>query len=319
MWRKAALYGAIAALCFLPWAIYAHVNKPTPAERAAHGGAVVYDYVDQLSMRWAGTPEFGRVTLAELPRRIRTNVVDMFARDVGGILVPAFFRGANESGEEVIALGPATDLSAASMGAARETVVISLLLSAIALVGFVRTVRERVTVAEVLMPIALSVVALWPFWSFRFVLPLAPFLFFYFVSGVQVLAPFATRVVLLTLIGLNLYDHAGYLARAQNPERFGPIDWVSQARDVDSELAWIKNSHIGEEGIIATTNPALVYLTTGRKSIACDHPTVAWSGWKARGVRYIAVLFPLELPTTGYGAYRVLYHDVGGRLWVIEI
>lgn len=312
LWRRAALFAAVAVLCVLPWMLYARMNAPTAAERAAHGGAVVYEYLDQLSMRWAGAPVFGRITASELPERIQTNVADIFARGIGGILVPTFFRAVNESGEEVISLVPRTGMAIPGMGAILETMVISLLLSSIAFLGYARTVREQLTAAEVLVPITLGVVVLWPFWSFRFILPLTPFLLFYFTRGLQALAPKAVGVVLVSLIGLNLYDHAGYLARVRTASGVG---WVAQARDVDGLLEWINNGGLGDDGVLVTTNPGLVYLRTGRKSIASDHPTVEWSRWKQRGVRYIAVLYPLELP---HGEVKVLYHSAG-HLWVIQI
>lgn len=314
LWRRAALFGGVAVLCVLPWTLYARANTPAAAEREAHGGAVAYDYLGQVSMRWAGAPTFGRITLRELPTRIQTNLVDIFARDVGGILVPTFFRGPDESGEELIALGRRP----ASMGAARETMAISLVLSAIALVGFVRMARERLTVVEMLTPIALAMIALWPFWSFRFVLPLTPFLFLYFVRGLQTLVPRAVRIVLLCLIGLNLYDHVGYIVQARDPIRSAGVDWISQARDVDAALDWINRAGLGNDGMLATTNPALVYLRTGRKSIACDHPTVEWCRWKQRGVRYIVALYPLDLPADNRREYEVLYRGAGW-LWVIKL
>ena len=198
------------------------------------------------------------------------------------------------------------------MGAIVETMAISVLLSAVALLGYVRTVRERLTLAEILVPISLTIIVLWPFWSFRFVLPLTPFLLFYFTRGVQVLAPRAVSVVLVSLIGLNVYDHAGYIVRARSAESVG---WVAQARDVDALVTWINRGGLGKDGVLVTTNPGLVYLRTGRKGIASDHPLVEWNKWRDRGVRYIAALYPLELPD---GKYKLLYHSAG-HLWIIQI
>ena len=72
------------------------------------------------------------------------------------------------------------------IGGLPANMAVSLLLSAVVLWGFVRTARERVTVAEILVPISLVITVLWPFWSFRFVLPLTPFLYLYFVKGLTV-------------------------------------------------------------------------------------------------------------------------------------
>ena len=315
LWRRAAWFGAVAVLCLLPWTLYARFNASTAAEREAHGGAVVYPYVDQLSMRWAGAPVFGRIALSELPARIRTNFVDVFTRGVGGILVPTFFRGVSESGEEVVSLVPQSGLAVPSMGGLRETAIVSVGLSLIALVGFVRAARDRLTAAEFLVPLTLGMIVLWPFWSFRFVLPLTPFLLFYFGRGIQVLAPRAAGIVLLSLLGLNIYDHVGYILHARAG---GDVSWIARSREVDALLEWMNTSGLPEDGLLVTTNPGLVYLSTGRRSVASDHPTIDSSRWKERGVRYVAVLYPVDLSTLAHREFKVLYHSAGD-LWVIEI
>ena len=303
--RRAALFAVIVVACVLPWTVYARANAPTPAEQALHGGAVVYDYVDQLSMRWAGAPVFGRITAADLSKRIQTNLLDIFARCVGGIFVPGLLRTASESGEEVISL------TTRGMGGA-ETMVISLLLTAAVLVGYVRSVREGLSVAEFLVPLTLAIVVLWPYWSFRFVLPLTPFLLLYLTRGFQFLTPRASTIALVCVIGLHGYDHARYIVRAQSG---GDISWLTQAGEVDGVLDWIKRGGLPDDGVLVTTNPGLVYLRTGRKAIASDHPVQEWSDWKQRGVCYAAALYPVELPE---GTHKVLYRSAG-QLWVIQL
>ena len=317
-WKGAALYAAVVVLSLLPWMTYARLNAPTAEQRAAHGGPLAYDYLDQLTMRWAGVPGSGRVTIADIPARIVTNLTNVAARDIGGIFVPAILRGPSESGEEVVSLWGSTGLASGGMGAAGETMAISLLLSSIVLTGFIVTVRRRMTVAEFLVPISVAIILLWPFASFRFMLPLIPFLFFYLVVGLQTLTRSAqvARIVLLCVIGLSLFDHAGYvfhMRRQSEPVQGG---WVGSAREVDTALVWIRDN-LGSDGIIATTNPALLYLRTGRKSITYDAGS-QMATWKARGVRYLVCLLPLELPAAGTGNYKVLYHSPA-RLWVIEL
>lgn len=319
LWKRAALFAAVVVLCLLPWMTYARAHAPTAQQRAAHGGAVVYGYSDQFWMRWAGTPGLGRITVGDIPARIATNLTGVFVRDIGGVFVPAFLRGPHESGEEVVGLGGVAGLLPGSMGAAGATMAISLALTAIVLAGFIETVRRRMTVAEFLVPLSLAVVLLWPFWSFRFVLPLTPYLFFYLVIGLQVLTRSlqVARMALLCIIGLNLYDHAGYILHGRSQSRAGRVEWVRSAQEVDAALDWIRD-HLGTEGTIASTNPALLYLRTGRRSISYDDPTVELARWKTKGIRYVACLLPLELPSGRSGEYRILYRSPG-RLWVIEL
>ena len=319
--KRAVLFAVVVMVCLLPWLIYARAHTPTYEERAAHRGSIAWAYGDQFWMRWAGAPASGQITLADLPARVKNNLVDVFGRDVGGIILPVAFRGPSESGQEVVALGGMVGLMAASMGGAWPTMVISFLLSGIALVGFVQALRERVTVAELLVPISLAIIAVWPYWSFRFVLPLAPYLFLYFVKGMQTVVPLeplrVARIAMAVVIGLSIFDNAQYILLARDPARLNSLSWIADAEEVEAALEWM-NTHLENEGVIASTNPALVYLRTGRTAVAFDDPPNDWKSWRRRGVRYVACLFPLELPASSNGEYKVLYRSPG-RLWIIEI
>jgi hypothetical protein len=315
LWQRAALFGVVAAICILPWLLYARAHAPTPVERALHGGSIVYSYDEQIWMRWAGDPVSGTVTLRDLPARIGVNIVDVFGRGMGGLFVPALFRGPAESGEEIVALGGAVGLGRGSMGGARATMAISLSLSALVLVGFVQAARTQVTVAEVLCPISLAIIFVWPFWTFRFVVPLAPYLFFYLVAGIRAVAPSrVVRVALLCVIGLHVSDHARYILEAREPEA-SRVSWLMQARETDRLLDWMARNL--DDGVVATTNPALVFLRTGHRTLSFDRPPDEWNAWRVRGVRYVACFVPVELPASA-GDSRVLHMSPAG-FWVIEI
>jgi len=257
------------------------------------------------------------VTFADLPARIGMNLKDVFAHDMGGIFAPIFVRTPSESGEEVVSLG--ASLAGIGMGSAGVNMAISLVWSAIVLVGFVAAARQRMTLVEFLVPISIAIILLWPFWSFRFMIPLVPFLFFYLLIGLQTLARSArvARLALLCIIGLSLYDHVGYILHTRGQSEPNRGEWLGNARDVDIAIDWIRDN-LGSDGIIATTNPALLYLRTDRRSITYDNPTLQLAAWKARGVRYVACLLPLDLPSSARGTYKVLYQSPG-RLWVIEL
>jgi hypothetical protein len=332
LWKHAALFSVTAALCLSPWMLYARVHAPSPSQRTAHGGAIVHDYSDQFWMRWAGTEAAGRVTAWDLPARVRTNFIDIFGRDMVGIMAPTFFRGADESGEEVIAVGGALGLATTSMGSAPITIVISFLLSSMVLLGFLHAAMKRVTVSEILVPIALAIVLVWPFWSFRFVLPLVPYLFFYFLEGITTMVGWVRvgplrradsasvcRVVIMCLIGLNLYDHVGYILLTRTNVRWGgpPADWITSGRDVDDLVDWM-NHQLVSDGAVATINPALIYLRTGRQAIMFDERGGGWNSWKKYGVRYVVAVRPADLPDRARGDYKILYKSPS-RLWVIEI
>jgi hypothetical protein len=317
MWKRAALFGSVAVLCILPWMLYARAHAPTPVERVLHGGSIVYSYGEQIWMRWAGDPASGTVTLREFPARVGVNIADVFGRGIGGLFIPTLFRGPAESGEEMVALGGAAGLGWGSMGSARATVLISLVLSGLVLLGFVRTAREHVTVAELLVPISFGIIFLWPFWTFRFVVPLAPYLFFYLVAGIRTVAPLrVARIALICMIGLNLSDHLRYVLDARDPERTARVSWLVQARETNEILEWMARNL--DAGSVATTNPGLVYLRTGHKTLSFERPLDDWSTWKSRGVRYVASFVAVELPVSSRGGFKLLYRSPSG-FWVIEI
>jgi hypothetical protein len=314
LWKRAMLFGAITAVCVLPWIVHAHRRAPTPGQQALHGGSIVYSYGEQIRMRWAGYPASGIATAREIPARVGTNVVDVVFRGMGGLFVPALFRSPAESGEEIAALGGALGLSRGSMGSASGTMGISFVIAAIVLLGFVQTCYNDVTAAELLVPVSLAIIVVWPFWTFRFVLPLAPYLFFYLVAGLRACTPAAmARIALLCLIGLNLLDHGRYVLAAR--ERTVDVNWLAQAGETDEILEWItRNLH---DGVIATTNPGLVYLRTGHKTIAFDRPQDDSSAWRARGVHYVVSLLAVQPPEWG-GPSKLLYRSSKG-FWIIEI
>jgi hypothetical protein len=304
-WKRAVLFCITVAACAGPWMFYARAHAPTPQQRAIHGG----------SMRWAGDPASGTVTLRDIPARVGVNVADVTARAMGGIFMPELFRGPAESGEEIVALGGAAGLGQGSMGSAGVTMAISVTLSALVLLGFLRAARRRATVAEFLVPITLCIIFVWPFWTFRFLVPLTPYLFFYLVTGLATLAPSRiVRIALLSMIGLHVWDHGAYIRQARGSEGSKDVTWIVQARETNDILDWL-DGHTGD-GLVATTNPALVYLRTGHKTLSFDRPIEDWSVWRARGVRYVVCLVAVELPSRG--DFKVRYRSPSG-FWVIEI
>jgi hypothetical protein len=312
-WRQALIFAATVLMCLAPWWAYAWTHAPTMEQRVAHGGAHAFTYAHEFWMRWAGQPTAGMITARELPARVASNLVNVFGRDVAGIVAPVLFRSAFESGEEVISIGGG--LFPASMGSAAGTMFVSFLLSALAAIGFVSAIRRGVTAAEVVVPLSIVMIALWPQWTFRFVLPLAPFLFFYLLTGLRTITtalPVA-RVLLLCVIGLNVADHTQYILGS----RVALLDWAADAEEVDAQLDWMRQ-HLTGDGYVATTNPPLVYLRTGRRTVAIDDPGANWQRWKSMGVRYLVSLRPAEVPAS-YGPYKELYRSTRRGLWIIEI
>jgi len=311
-WRRAILFGGVVLVMLAPWQLYAARHAPTMAQRLEHGGGHTLEYGQLFWMRWAGDPESGTVSARDLPARVWSNTVDVFGRDVIGLVAPALLRGPDESGEEALAIGGGG--YSGSMGNSWPTLTLSFLLSAIAITGFVRIVASRPSAAEYVMPVSLLIVVLWPFWSFRYVLPLAPFLFFYLVDGLRGLTPKHSRVpslVMAAVVGLFVLDHCAYITRAHA----GNPDWWIDAEDTDAVIAWLEQHPT--DGIIASTNPALIHLRTGVKTIATSGP-ISGDALRTRGVRYV-VCVQLGATPPAPDAGLIRYRSPQRGFWVLEL
>ena len=313
-WKRVALFGAVTALCVLPWMIYARQHAPSTEERHQHGGAVVYSYQEQVWMRWAGSPRSGTATIVDLPARMATNTIDVFGRGLVGMFAPVLLRGPAESGEEVVSLGGRVGIRMGSMGNTLPTMIVSCMFGGLVVLGYAVTARRQLRLAEFLVPVATAVVLVWPFWSFRFLLPLSPYLFGYFAAGLRTLGTDrAAHVVLLTVIGLNVADHGAYIALGRSGQDQESRIWLAEARDADAALEWMDRH---AEGVVATTNPALVYLETGLKTISFDGSVEELHGRTDVPIRYVACLVRQQPPDSRH--FELVFQAPGG-FWVARV
>jgi hypothetical protein len=319
LWRRAIAFGIVVLVCMLPWTIYSRVNAPTEAQRLEHGGSIVLPYTDSMRMRIAADPASGRATPRDLASRLAGNLATIVGKDVIGIVFPEALRGASESGQEVISIGSVGEL-AGSMGNAWVTIGISLVVSALMALGFAVAWRSGVTAAEFLVPLSLALIVLVPYQTFRYVLALAPFLFCYLAGGISRATRSArpARIVLLCVIGFAFVDHVQYLSAKFGAAPDQTIEWFADSAEIDQVLGWM-NERLHDPAAVATTNPPLVYLRTGRKTVGLGDLTHRWRGWKAEGIRYLVCLVPAELPSPSDVSYRLLYQTSRHKLWVIEI
>jgi hypothetical protein len=324
-WRKgtraAVIFAAITLLAYSPWMIYSRANAPTIAERNAHGGSVAYRYSELLMMRYGGEPSSGRVTLAELPSRVGRNIVEVLGRDAGAFVFPAAYRDAGESGQEVFVLSGETNFRATSMGSAGAILWVSSLVSVPILIGFFVSLRRRVTVAECIVVLTVAMVVCVPARTYRYVLPLAPFVLLYFFAGIDAIAmrgrgefgaPF--RIASVIVLTLLLVEHGQYIWMMRN----GPKPaWLKDYEEVKIVTDWMR-ANLRGDGAVASSNPGLVYLTTGRKTVAITNVRPAWRALQAVGVQYAATLTTAEKPSASLG-FPVLFESPRLKLWVVEL
>ena len=318
-WKSMLLFAAVTICCLAPWTIYSARHAPTGIQRLEHGGTIAVAYGDAMGMRRVGDPDAGRITLREWPARLAGNFVNVCCRDIGGIAFPELFRGASESGQEVVSLGK-LGAATGSMGLAPITMVISALLCAVALLRWICALRDRITVAEIFVPMTIAMILPVPVWTYRYMLPLVPFVLFYLYKGFGAAASArVARIALLCVLGFAVSEHVQYILLARGANRVDTIDWAADSQEVDDVLAWMNEHLAGESGAVATTNPALVYLRTQRKSVALDNPLDNRRRWKALGIRYLVCLNPAEVPHSPRDDFRLLYQTSRRKLWIVEI
>lgn len=321
-WRASAAFLAVCALAYAPWTIYAAMHNPSAAERHAHGGSVAYAYLDLVQTQSGGDVASGRAGVMELPQRVVQNLRNVFGHELGAVIFPQGYRGAAESGLEVFMLSGETGLKAGSMGRGAGVVAISLGVSVIALVGYFMLSRRELGVAEYFCVLTVAMVLLLPVRTYRYVLPLAPFLLGYFLTGIETVAQrlragsgcSAVRIVASCLLVLLAAEHVQYLSRKYH----GPTPpWIEDGREVRAVTDFV-NSHLPPAATVVSTNPGLLYLTTGRKAVVYIDPDERWAQWKAEGIRYVVALHAVPEPSPTLG-YSVVYESPRLGLWVLEM
>lgn len=309
-WRRAALLAAVVALLLAPWQVFVYRNAPSVAQEG--GGEALRSYRQQFWQRWAGDAKAGIATPGELPMRVGMNTVDLVTRDAVALVAPSILRGAHQSGLEVLAVGSYG--MRGPMGNDAGTMVVSAVVFVLMAIGWVTAVRRRLSLAELVVPLSLGVIVAWPFWTFRFVLPLAPFLLIYMVDGLRAVTPAASRVPTLAILGvtaLSVFDHGEYIVRASAR----PPDWAVYADETDAVFGWLREHPV--EGVIATSNPALVHLRTGALTIQLEGD-VDRVALRSRGVRYVVWIHLAAMrPPADQGTIR--YVSPRGGFWVLEV
>ncbi len=298
--RSAIIFALFAALFSGPWMIYSRVYAPTPEQQMEHGTNMVLPYTAQFWQRLAGDSSQGEETARDLPHRFYKNIVQITGRDVARILIDVFFENIRNPYKEAQKM---VEKGAFTYG---EPWWVSFLLSVFVIIGFIAAARERLTFTEIAIPMMLIIVILWPFESFRYVLPLAPFIIYYFLNGIRIVTRLVTGRgseskwvlsygVLIAIIVLNLYANINRIVALQTSSSLeGPV-WIQKFEGVE-ELLKRLDRETKKTDIIVSTNPALITLYTGRKTVGWDNPKLRWETWKKIPVRYMAWIMVYTTP-----------------------
>jgi hypothetical protein len=288
--KQALVFAGVVAVLAGPWTLYSVAHVPTPEQQNEQAGNIVLPYSTQFWNRVADHPDQGVIGVGDLPGRIWGNLNEIGRVDIGAFVFYSRYRP----------LDP-REARHVPDGATR----ISLLLALVMLAGYIAAVRERVTLAEIVTPLALAISLSWGWEQIRLLLPLLPLFLFYLVVGVGAIARSCQRlfaragsrsargalipvlVVSWAVVVCGLYDDYEYLRRRYDPVPEHRLRWIRAFDENESFMAYIE-AHIPKNAPLAAQNPALLYLYTGHETVAYDYSASRWELWKRLGVRYVA-------------------------------
>ena len=310
--RPLLVFAGIALLLVGPWVIYSRVYAPTPEQRAEQGANIVQPYTTQFWQKVAGAPQEGTITIDDLPERVWNNLSEIAKYDIGGLALYTMFRP----------LEPGDRVRIGSEGRG-----LSLLLAVLVLFGYVMTVRQRLTLAEIVTPLALLISISWGWEQFRLLLPLAPLLLYYLLRGIKGLGDLyltltgeaagskewlAATIVIWLVVAMNLYSNNQYIQKKNDPTPAYQLKWL-RAFDENEALIKYAGTNLAKDAVVATQNPALVNLYTGHKTVASDDPAGSWENWKKLGVRYLVRTspYPLGPPDASENKFNIIQRQSG--------
>jgi hypothetical protein len=268
--RAAFVYAAIVAVVVGGWTWFARAHAPDAGAQAVMNDAIVHGYAEQFWMRIAGYAESGVMGWADLPARIATNLRTLVLHDVGALVLYPWYRVL----EPLDAIAP-TGWSAA----------LSAIVAVPTSIGLVAALRERARPAELAVLATVAITLVWPFPPFRFVLPLLPVILLATARGVGTLVRSSRTVPRVVLVLLVVADEVGN-ARAAVALRSAERPAWSRAWDENvAQLAWV-DAQLEPDAILASHNPALVHLLTGRRTVGYWDARTNLLLWRRAGVRY---------------------------------
>lgn len=332
-WKQVAVFAIAVACLYGPWWGYTTIQrqqvKPNP-----QSGTISTSYTNYfLTQETNLPPSYSK--LAKFSWGVWQNLTVTFGCDLGGVCFPSLYRPAPESGVEIfdmvesLGFGPEiNERTRGTMGRVPATIILSLVLSLIGLIGFIDRLRQDLTVVELYLIGTFAIFLAWPWSPFRFLLPLIPFLLFYIVHGWRVMIEWIlnqanrpakeaqfmpARVFLLCVIGLFMYDHVGYLQAKTRPATTQDRPPVIQTFAAIGEiLHWVR-THTAETEVVTTDNLPLVYIYSHRKTIVCP-----LADCPAQGVRYFVNVAPLTpVPRTIPG--KIVFQPNHSSLYVFEM
>lgn len=324
--KQALVIGFVMAALAGPWILYSRAHTPTPAQQQEQGGNIVQPYTQQFWQKRAGDLASGTATVKDLPARVMENILEISGRDAARILMTPIFEALVDPTKEI----QNQELQA---GGQLQWLTFSFVLAVLLIVGFVAAIRAELRLADLAVLFSLAITVLWPWETFRFVLPLTPFLIFYLLMSLQTIARFLTRsapasrlpgqvmlVAAALLVAMNLYPQVNFLLKSSGQTVMDDNNWEVMFNEAEQMVQQLQRT-LPQDGVISSTNPAFVYLYTGHKTVSSGDAAVKWEDWKKIGVRYIArVAVFTDAASPEESGYRIVYKSrrIPG-FWVVDL
>jgi hypothetical protein len=290
-WRRQSVAPAArlllgALLLLAPWWMYTARHGSTPEQIAIVNDQMTVGYATFFLMKRAAYFEYGWATWADLPGRVAGNLSDLAVKIVGEIEAYPIFRSVEPGVWHWTPLGG----------------VVSAALTVLTVVGFVVYVRRGARLMELHLLATVGLLLFFPFDNGRYLLPFAPFFMAWTASGGGVLARLAVRAsgvrptpaagesVALVLVALVCaVNGVASIAPLVTPRATGPLveryGWRESFAENRALLDWVARN-VPPDAVLATHNPPLVYLFTGRKTVGHWDPALDRARWHAAGARY---------------------------------
>jgi hypothetical protein len=237
---RLALLAGLAILCLvLPWTLR--------NQAVADGGS----YADVFLLKNAYNPALGKITAGDILARMKSNL-----NTYAIFVIPQ-------------ALFPSLSPSAGYRGSSELFYILGLLATLVTLLGFILKVRRAIGFLELYIFLFLGVCLLWPqMWSgMRFLIPVVPFLSYYFLVGLWSLAkklgsklhPLWGKSLIWLLVTLMIISSFSGLVGASRGVKGYPPQWHNYFLVAE----WCRE-HTPQESIFVARKPWLFYLSARR-------------------------------------------------------
>ncbi len=269
--RRSVVAVLVALSCVVGWAVYQHLAQPTQP-----------GYLQQLIQQNPYVPAAGTVGMMDFPARAATNLWRYVSSELPGSFGFPTVRRETVTG----------------------TAVAGVVLSSLALYGWLRSAAIQVKVAHVLVAFYVGLILLWPpVWTDRrFLLPILPLLVVFGAAGAVAVVDllgqrigYATMGLVTAGVATMALISSGSVVPSRVACQFSYRNGHPCERPQYSEfyaMGWWASENTPVGSVIANRSPATFYLFSRRQGDLYPYsqdPSVVLRGLEEMGADYVLV------------------------------